>query len=500
MASPSAARDWIRTLWGLPREVRSGVLVGWVGSAIQLTVGVVVPSVVVRALGLEDYGRYVMLLSLMGYVSLLDLGLTTALVTRAGQARDAQEWQEALALLRAALVWVALSGGLSVGLAAVVGARSQGLSFAPLFVLAAALGLMSEILGSVVRGRGRVDRYNAVVAATAVVTASVACAAVIAGRALAGLAAAQLVAAGVRLLALGWLAGQAIPEPTAIFRGPIRLRTRDLAIGLSDQVNRVWLGFVSPSLRLSLAAMGGTVALATYDLASRLVAAVVVPPSVFLPALLPAFASRSDDRDAVRDLLARSVGALQAISLPGVAFLVLFVDPVSRAWIGSAPHHLGLVTRLLVLGGWWNLTTGPFVQALLGTSRPALCNQKAFLGLTLSIVVLPPSLLLGGLRGYALGEALVHVTAATWFLSRYDASPSGSALALVLRSVEDGVKKLLPAVAAVLLVYGATVASSAWATLVAWGFLFAAFSAMAMAPWRALRSALLVWASRRPGG
>jgi O-antigen/teichoic acid export membrane protein len=476
--------DWVQSVLGLPREVRAGVVAGWASSAAQIVTGVVVPSVLVRVLGMASYGRYVFLLSLVGYMGLLDAGLTTTLVARFGQARASNHATGPIALLRTGLAWVLVTSVAAVLVAVAAGSRwSPQLLLAWWFVAAAGITLAAELLGSVVRGYGRTDRYNAVTAAATLLNGVGSCGAVLCGYSILGLAAAQLASAALRLVALLWLAWRALPVPSALVLGPLVNPVRDLSIGLSDQVTRLWLNLLSPSLRILLAGVGGTVALATYDLASRLVSAVVIPPSVFLPVLLPAFASRASNGKAVRELLSQSVTTFQALVLPGFVFVGFFAEPLARAWVGSCPQDLVFVTRILLLANCWNLSTGPFSQALLGAGRPKLCNQKAVLGLLLSLGLSLPLVLLAGLRGYACGEATTHLVAASWFLVRYRTVMPINALAFVLRTFASGLKRLVPAAVAAVLVYGLTKESSAWTSFLGWALLFGLFGVLAWAPW-----------------
>lgn len=484
--------DWVEAALDLPDEVRAGVVAGWLNSAAQIISGIFVPAILVRVLGMADYGQYALLLSLSGYVGLLDLGMTTTLVARFGQARAYAPPPRLLSLLRTGLVWVCAGG---IGAVIVTSAIGHWwfprLSLVPWFVAAAVATVAAEFLGAVVRGHGRTDQYNIVTAGATFLNGIGCCGAAYYGYGLAGLAGAQIGSAALRFAIFAWHVRRILPK-SDVYLGPLVNPIRDLRIGFSDQMTRIWLNLLSPSLRIALAGAGGIVALATYDLASRMVSAVVIPPSAFLPALLPAFASRIREPKEIAKLLSHSINIMGALVLPLSAFVGLFVGPLANVWLGSYPEELVLVTRLLLLANCWNLCTGPFSQALLGAGRPELCNQKALLSIFMSLALSLPLTFIAGLRGYVFGELAAYFVSASWFLVRYPTSLPIKPLLLLMPGVTAVLRWVVPAAATAVLVHELTWANEVWETPLAWVVLFFMFAILAWMPWvhRATRGAL----------
>jgi O-antigen/teichoic acid export membrane protein len=128
------------------RVVARNVLCNWAGMAAHLLTGFVLAPFLVRHLGVERYGLWVLIGSLAGYFTLLDLGVGAAVGRNVAYRRARGDAEGALAILSTALVLLG-----SVGVLTVVGTAGVILAFPYLFSVpadqAAAVPLVLFLVG-----------------------------------------------------------------------------------------------------------------------------------------------------------------------------------------------------------------------------------------------------------------------------------------------------------------------------------------------------------------
>lgn len=69
------------------------VLWGWLGVALNLLVGIFLSPIIIRKLGVEQYGVWVLLFSLLDYIRLLDFGFRPAVVNSTARSSAAGDWE-----------------------------------------------------------------------------------------------------------------------------------------------------------------------------------------------------------------------------------------------------------------------------------------------------------------------------------------------------------------------------------------------------------------------
>jgi O-antigen/teichoic acid export membrane protein len=107
---------------GHPRTSRfvSNVLWGLLGVAVNLTIGLCLSPLIVRRLGIEQYGIWVLLFSAADYLRVLDFGFRSAVVNACARMRTRADWEGINQTLTTALAYFFV-GGIGCWIAAVLG-------------------------------------------------------------------------------------------------------------------------------------------------------------------------------------------------------------------------------------------------------------------------------------------------------------------------------------------------------------------------------------------
>ena len=69
----------------------NNVIWGWAGVVVNLIIGIVLAPIIVKKLGVEQYGVWVLLFSLLDYMRVLDFGFRAAVVNGCARCRARSE-------------------------------------------------------------------------------------------------------------------------------------------------------------------------------------------------------------------------------------------------------------------------------------------------------------------------------------------------------------------------------------------------------------------------
>ena len=86
------------------------VLWGWLGVGVNLIIGLLLAPVIIRKLGVAEYGLWVLLFSMLDYLRMLDFGFRAAVVNACARARARQDWTDVNATVSTALVYFLVAG------------------------------------------------------------------------------------------------------------------------------------------------------------------------------------------------------------------------------------------------------------------------------------------------------------------------------------------------------------------------------------------------------
>ncbi len=180
------------------------VLSNWGAFALNALIAFVLSPYIVRTLGSDLYGAWVLVGSLVGYLGLLDVGVRGAVTKYVATHHAAHETEEASRIVSAALFIFGGAGLLAIGLSAVIGYAVLPFFEVPqhlrpvlplVLVLSGgsvAASLVFGVIGGVVTGVQHFARQNAIGMAVALLRAVGMVGALELGSGLVGLACVQL--------------------------------------------------------------------------------------------------------------------------------------------------------------------------------------------------------------------------------------------------------------------------------------------------------------------
>lgn len=383
-----------------------------------------------RTLTLSQFGLYGLLLSIAGYLAIVQLSVEGATIRKLAGAADEAARDRivslALAIYTAGglLSGVVIAGG-GLLLVAVLPIPAELHTEAREGVLAlgamTALGWPFKVFQDVLRGAQRFAAAAAaeVIAFLAFVGLTILLVVVDAPLwslvAVGGAVSVLIGAASLIVLALT----RSIPRPHRA--GLTREGARDL-LGFSAQLSSIGLSdlFLYSADRLVLASFTSTRVVGLYEGAARPHNLVRQAQATMVVAVLPVATSylEAGDRFRVRELLLRGTRYVMAVVVPLTVVLVVLAGPILEVWLGERYREAG--TAMAILTSYWvlNAATGVGGSMLVADGdvrwfsryawSVALVNLVLSLGLTAWL----------GLEGVVLGTSIPYVLLFPVFLRR----------------------------------------------------------------------------------
>ncbi len=399
------------------------------GQAVPLAVGLVAIPVLTRALGDARFGLLALMWAIIGYFSVLDLGLgraTTKFVAEALAAQDARRARQVAGFTAAGQTALGIVGG--AVLAAVTPWVVADLLRVPAelrveagqafrwLALSVPFVVLSLNLRAVLEGAQRFDLANLIRAPNGMLAFAIPAVAARLGVGLAGIVALLL---ALRLVTC-WATWIAIRRALPGFRWDLR-PTRELARSLLGYGGWVAVSNVlSPILtyleRFVLGAVAGVGAVAYFAAPYEAISRLLILPASLAGGLFPVISvPLADQRRAeVERLLGRSVRSLWLLLAGPVILVMLFSGPLLRVWLGAVYAAQGATALAILAPGMLVIglahVPGTF---LLGQGRPDL-----------------PAI-------FQLIELPIYIALAWWLVGAYGVT--GAALAWTLRVTLDAV-------------------------------------------------------------
>ncbi len=353
------------------RQLSLNVVSSYASFGIGIVLTLVLTRVLLRHLGASTYGLWIVLLALVGYLGLLDIGVGTAAVQRVARLTAIGDKEGVADLIRT--TWVFFAGSGVVAIVITIGLAPFVSSFLNLGAIdpteagttLVVLGVMSSLLflsvvpNSVLFGSGRGDRLSQIGLLVLLLTQGGQIVAVLAGAGLIALGILQMAGAGIGLVLAASLAGRVTGSS---------IRSGHFSRPLLKQLLR--FGGLQ-----SIISLGGVVA---YQLDALIIGIIlpvaqVAPYSVALSTsnftrsistqgstlLLPSY-SHFDavaDRKRQSRYFMNGVMACLVLAVPIIVSLAAFGDPILKLWLGSVPPKtyeimiaLGIVNALQLPG------------------------------------------------------------------------------------------------------------------------------------------------------
>jgi O-antigen/teichoic acid export membrane protein len=462
-----------------------------IGQLMPVLVALATMPFVVRGLGAARFGVLALAWTVVGYVTVFDLGFgraTTKRVSEAfwagdyhrirGLAATAATAQLGIGLVTGGALWL-LAPALSRLLLSTGGGVTEGAAVLRILAAAVPAVLLSNAYRAVLEGLHRFDLVNAARAPLSAAMFVVPFIGVLAGWSLSsiisGLAITRWVGAAVFFGIHAHVAPPAVPGP--------RLPGQHMA-ELKDLVRFGGWVAVSNSIipltvyleRFLITALRGPIALAYYAAPHELIWKLQLIPSAVAGVLFPTFSGLATGGQ--RSELLRRIGQgtrlITLLMAPAAAVLILMASPLLSVWLGAdyGAQSAG-VMRLLAIAVFLNgLAFIPFVL-IEGIGRPGTIARYHLLELPLYAGLLWWLITNHGILGAALGAALrtlVMVTALSAAALRHAGLTPGEALPTASR-------RCIAAAAGLLLVaqVGSVVVKSPWLQSAGGGLLLLTF-------------------------
>ncbi len=158
-----------------------------------------------------------------------------------------------------------------------------------------------------------------------------------------------------------------------------------------------------------------------YTVASQTASSIREIPLILLRAILPA-ASEIDavrDRGALDELYFRSMKYIVLVGVCLLTVTIQFADPFLFLWLGPGYEISAVTLKILMVGYFFNILTGPGFFILNGMGKPQYGMRSSILAAVLNLF-LGVTLVIGiGYYGVVLGTTLSMMMAALYFIVTY---------------------------------------------------------------------------------
>ena len=353
------------------RQFARNAVSSYANLAVGIVLSLLLTRVILRHLGAGAYGLWIVLLSIVGYLALLDTGVSTAVVQRVARLKAIGDREETADVIRTSLVFFTCTGVVAVLVAVAIapflssflhlGDVSGSVASRTLIVLAVMtlVQFVGSVPAAVLFGAGRGDRQAQIGAASLIATQVGQVVVVLAGGGMVGLALVTLGGALFSLVAASGLIRQA--TGSTVYQGRFRRdllvdllrfggRNTAIAVGgiISYSLDALVIGVILPVAQVA----PYNIALSTANLTRNLT-------TQGTNMLLPTYAHYETSEDQGRQswLFSKAVMASLAISVPMLIALAAFGQPILKLWLGTVPPQtykimiaLGLVTAIQLPG------------------------------------------------------------------------------------------------------------------------------------------------------
>ena len=387
--------------------------------------GIVLVPIMLRGLGGETYGLWIIALSLPGIVGAIDFGLGLSVTLQVAGCRDSDARRQAarfvmaagnahvaMGLVGAAIIWVlGISSGSSVHL------TSSNIRLIPALIGFVGLGHFCERVGGfegeILFGLRRFDILNVISTAAVVLESGGIVGLIVAGKGLVYVAAWHaLVSAGA-----AYASYEAVSRVEPLFRlrlGRIEWGTirPSIPFGLLSQFAEAARSFLWQAPPILIGFVLGSSSVVPYHIGRRIpqmiTALYMRASAVFFPAVSEH--AHRGNRASIREILEVGTRWIVVWALPVCLILWILAPRLLQAWIGNVPSGSVLILRLITAAVFAEAVAAASIQVLwaLGAMRTIFLIPTSVVvtSLGLTLVLLPRTGIVGAAWGLALPMAL----------------------------------------------------------------------------------------------
>jgi O-antigen/teichoic acid export membrane protein len=405
-------------------------LMGKVGSYAG---GLIVTPIVLRALGVEAFGLWTLVVILSGQFGLLDLGFGAALTKHVAEFDACKTPSEINRPFTVALGFYCLvSAAVAAGLAAFPDPLLRFFSVPPvlwheamaLLPLTALVFLLSSVVGmlqSVINGLQRMHVTNAIAVGQVIAMVLMTVVSLRLGQGLPGVMAALLGSLALAAVALAVFAKRALPS-LALTLAPTGPHERRIyTFGATVQLARISGIVVAYSDRVLIAHFLSLQSLAEYQLGYTVIGLMRGFGLIFGPAIVPAASAMAaaGNSQGLRALYRRGTKYSLVMAVGMTGFIVALAPMLTRAWLGYDDALVVQVIRLLAFGHAFHIVTGLGTSICEGIGK---AGMEARFGMTLALLQVCLGLVgvtIFGLQGLLLGTTIAMAVASAIFLLKF---------------------------------------------------------------------------------
>jgi O-antigen/teichoic acid export membrane protein len=402
----------------------------WLGIAINLIVGFIVPAMIFRNLGADSYGIWTLLASLTGHLILLDFGTRHAIVRFTAQYRASNDLYRLARLLVSATSFLLLTATAGLAIMGVLAWWLPDLTRIPadlapvaqilliLLALDAAIDLVTGVWSSALGGLERYDILHGLNSLRQVLNGVLAVGFIWSGLGIWAPVLALIISRSAYRLVIYRVTLRQLPQlPRVQYRWDREILSEVFRFGF---LTALFLFASRVSYQLDLAVIGFSLdpaAVAAFAVPLLLIDQVRAISDGSSLVLFSRLATSSEDLT-TRSLLYRWMRYGPLLPMIVGTHLIVFGPDFIGLWIGTSLPNSGIILALLVTALFFSIPASGLTSALLARGRPGVAAKyqilEALLNLTISIVFIRHL----GLPGVAIGTLIPAVIFQGWLLPR----------------------------------------------------------------------------------
>jgi O-antigen/teichoic acid export membrane protein len=400
------------------RRVLRGTVSNYVGKVVGLGAWFILTPFILHQLGTTQYALWALVGSIVGYGSLLDMGITDAVIKYVAEYRARGNAEQASNLIGTAFcLYVALSLLViifSFVIAPIVpdffnvppDQRQMATRLVLLMGAGMGISIICGIPRAIFRGLQRFDIANLIAILSTVFTAALTVIILLLGGDLLAMVAGNIAVMIAMQAPSIWLIHHIAPELRFAWRGASKqLVRRVFSFSSSIFVMHLAGRIQTKTDEIVIAAVLALSAVTPYAIALRLSEVGQILTDQFMKVLAPLASElhAEDDRFRLRTLYVISSRLTLAIFLPIACALVVLTKPILAGWVGEAYASYAYLVHILILASLIETSQWPAMSVLqgMGRHRPLaimwVAAAVANLGLSVTLVHI------FGLAGVALG-------------------------------------------------------------------------------------------------
>lgn len=409
---------------GTARKVVRNTLFNYLAIICVTLVRFIAMPILIHGLGNERYGIYATVMSVVGYVGLLDLGIGVSLTKFVAEyyaRRDFRRLNEMLSTSLLLYIGLGLLGSAFLVLASGLFVQHVFKIPAPLWhegryvfwlsALSLFNGLTLGIFGNLLNGIQRQDIARTITIGNALITYTGSILLIKLGYKLVAFMLFATVMDVLSFLVQMWIARRMLPEvrffPRIFKKQELKqivnfsfaMFINQLAARNMGVLDRLILGIFLPIANVTVYTVGLT--LASFSLR--------VPSAVSLASLPAASELMAQNRmDAIHQLILRGIKYTALMAVPIFTVMSVMAPDIVRLWMGEGYEQAARVLQLLLAGYFWVTLSSSGANVMIGIGRPYINTYYAVGQILLCSSLSIAMVNFFGLLGVAAGSATAY--------------------------------------------------------------------------------------------